>query len=141
MTTKETFTPGWQQRHVKRYVESNGDDGHIWEGVPTLLLTTTGRRSGQPRTTPLIYANDGDRYVIVASYGGAPEHPAWYVNLREKPEIEVQVKADRFQARARTAEGDEKARLWKVMAAIWPAYDNYQARTTREIPIVVLERL
>lgn len=141
MTTKETFAPGWQQRHVERYRESNGEDGHIWEGVPTLLLTTTGRRSGQPRTTPLIYAKDGDRYVVVASYGGAPKHPDWYVNLHEKPDLEVQVKADRFQAKAHTAEGDEKARLWKIMAAIWPAYDNYQAKTSREIPIVILERV
>ena len=80
--------PGWQQEHAKRYIATGGKDGHIWEGVPTLLLTTTGRRSGQTRTTPLIYGRDGDRYVVVASRGGAPAHPAWYENLTAQPEIQ-----------------------------------------------------
>ena len=78
--------PGWQQEHAKRYIATGGKDGHIWEGVATLLLTTTGRRSGQTRTTPLIYGRDGDRYVVVASRGGAPAHPAWYENLTAQPE-------------------------------------------------------
>ena len=95
--------PGWQQAHARRYIETGGKDGHIWEGVTTLLLTTTGRRSGQPRTTPLIYGKDGDRYVIVASRGGAPTHPGWYENLSAQPEVHVQVMADRFKGRARTA--------------------------------------
>ena len=132
--------PGWQQEHARRYMESGGKDGHIWEGVATLLLTTTGRRSGEPRTTPLIYGRDGDRYLVVGSRGGAPEHPGWYQNLAAHPEIQVQVMADRFKARARTATSAERAALWKTMAAIWPAYDEYQARTSREIPVVIIER-
>ena len=132
--------PGWQQEHARRYVESGGKDGHIWEGVTTLLLTTTGRRSGQARTTPLIYGRDGDRYMVVASRGGAPQHPAWYENLAARPEVTVQVMADRFKARARTASAAERPALWKTMAAIWPPYDEYQAKTSRTIPVVVLER-
>ena len=132
--------PGWQQEHARRYVATGGQDGHIWEGVPTLLLTTTGRHSGQSRTTPLIYGRDGERYVIVASRGGAPAHPAWYENLSAQPEVQLQVMADRFKARARTASAAERAKLWKTMAAIWPPYDEYQAKTTRQIPVVILER-
>ena len=132
--------PGWQQEHARRYVESGGKDGHIWEGVTTLLLTTTGRRSGQARTTPLIYGRDGDRYMVVASRGGAPQHPAWYENLAARPEVTVQVMADRFKARARTASAAERPALWKTMAAIWPPYDEYQAKTSRTIPVVILER-
>ncbi|HZP38677.1 MAG TPA: nitroreductase family deazaflavin-dependent oxidoreductase [Methylomirabilota bacterium] len=133
--------PGWQQEHARRYLATGGQDGHIWEGVPTLLLTTTGRRSGQARTTPLIYGRDGERYVIVASRGGAPAHPAWYENLSAEPEVHVQVLAERFKARARTASAAERPALWKTMAAIWPPYDEYQARTTRQIPVVLLERV
>ena len=132
--------PGWQQEHARRYVESGGKDGHIWESVTTLLLTTTGRRSGQARTTPLIYGRDGDRYMVVASRGGAPQHPAWYENLAARPEVTVQVMADRFKARARTASAAERPALWKTMAAIWPPYDEYQAKTSRTIPVVILER-
>ena len=126
--------------HVKVYQETNGADGHMWNGVPTLLLSTTGRKSGRQFTTPLIYGRDGDRYLIVGSRGGANEHPQWYLNLSANPDIEVQVLADRFKARARTAEGEEKARLWKTMTAVWPAYDEYQGRTKREIPLVIIER-
>jgi deazaflavin-dependent oxidoreductase (nitroreductase family) len=133
--------PGWQQEHARRYLATGGRDGHIWEGVTTLLLTTTGRRSGQSRTTPLIYGRDGERYVVVASRGGAPAHPAWYDNLVAQPAVQVQVMADRFTARARTATPAERPVLWKTMATIWPPYDDYQARTTREIPVVVLERV
>jgi deazaflavin-dependent oxidoreductase (nitroreductase family) len=132
--------PGWQQEHARRYIETNGEDGHIWNGVPTLLLTTTGKRTGNPYTTPLIYGEDNGRYIIVASRGGAPEHPQWYRNLVAHPEVSVQVKADRFQARARTATAEEKAALWPTMATIWPAYNDYQLRTTRDIPVVILER-
>lgn len=132
--------PGWQKEHAHRYLATGGQDGHIWEGVPTLLLTTTGRRSGEPRTTPLIYGRDGDRYLVVASRGGAPSHPAWYENLVAQPEVQVQVMADRFNARARTAAAAEKPALWKTMTSIWPAYDEYQQRTDRAIPVVVLER-
>jgi deazaflavin-dependent oxidoreductase (nitroreductase family) len=132
--------PGWQKAHMQRYLETGGRDGHIWEGVPTLLLTTRGRRSGEPRTTPLIYGRAGERYLVVASRGGAPTHPDWYQNLAADPEVQVQVMADRFKARARTASVAEKPALWKTMTSIWPPYDEYQARTTREIPVVILER-
>jgi deazaflavin-dependent oxidoreductase (nitroreductase family) len=132
--------PGWQREHARRYLETGGQDGHIWEGVPTLLLTTTGRRSGAARTTPLIYGRSGDRYLVVASRGGAPAHPSWYENLVARPEVQVQVMADRFKARARPATAAEKLALWRIMTAIWPAYQDYQARTTREIPVVIIER-
>ena len=131
--------PGWQQEHMRRYLASGGQDGHNWEGVTTLLLTTRGRRSGESRTTPLIYGRDGERYVIVASRGGAPKHPNWYENLAANPDVDVQVMADRFKARARTATAAEKPALWKTMTAIWPPYDEYQQRTPREIPVVILE--
>jgi deazaflavin-dependent oxidoreductase (nitroreductase family) len=127
--------------HVKRYIETDGEEGHDWRnGAPVLLLTTTGRRSGEQRTTPLIYGRHDEDYLIVASKGGAPEPPAWYLNLTDDPEVQLQVKADRFRARARTATADEKPELWQTMAEIWPDYDGYQTRTDREIPVVVLER-
>jgi deazaflavin-dependent oxidoreductase (nitroreductase family) len=129
------------QEHVERYRATDGAEGHDWQGTQTLLLTTTGRKSGEPRTTPLIYALEGESYAIVASKGGSDEPPAWYLNLSENPEVEVQVKADRFKARARTASAEEKPALWQKMAAEWPAYDEYQQRTDREIPVVVLERV
>ena len=129
----------WVQDHLHSYLRTNGEDGHIWSGVPTLLLTTTGRNSGKPYTTPLIYGRDGARYLIVASRGGAPQHPGWYRNLAKHPNVEVQVLADRFPAHAQTATPDEKSALWGIMTAIWPGYDEYQTRTTREIPVVVLE--
>jgi deazaflavin-dependent oxidoreductase (nitroreductase family) len=130
----------WVADHARRYVETNGEDGYIWQGVPTLVLTTKGRRSGKPRSTMLIFGQDGDRYVVVASKGGAPEHPLWYRNLQEDPEVLVQVRADRFHARARTATAEEKPALWKLMTEIWPAYDEYQEKTGRDIPVVILER-
>ena len=132
---------GWQAEHARRYVETSGEDGHLWRGVPTLLLTTTGHRSGEPYTTPLIYGEDNGRYIIVASKGGAPAHPQWYRNLIAQPEVGVQVGADRFRARARTASPEEKPVLWTLMTRIWPAYDEYQARTSRDIPVVILERI
>jgi deazaflavin-dependent oxidoreductase (nitroreductase family) len=129
------------QEHVKRYVETDGEVGHDWqEGVPVLILTTKGRRSGEQRPTPLIYGRHGDDYLVVASKGGAPEPPAWYRNLSEDHNVQVQVKADRFPAHARDATLEEKPELWRRMAEIWPAYDEYQGKTDREIPVVVLER-
>jgi len=126
--------------HVRRYRETGGEVGHIWkEGSTILLLTTTGRTTGNKTTTPLIYARDGDRYVIVASKGGAPRHPGWYENLRKTPEVEVQVLGDVFAARARTAEGEERERLWQTVNQVWPHYAEYAARTGRVIPVVVLE--
>ena len=115
--------------------------GHDWrDGVPTLILTTTGRRSGEQRPTPLIYGRHGDDYLVVASKGGAPEPPAWYLNLSEDPDVEVQVRADRFPARARTAPPPEKTERWRAMAENWDAYAEDQTKTDREIPVVVLER-
>lgn len=132
--------PLFGQEHVDRYRATDGAEGHEWNGTRTLLLTTTGRRSGEQRTTPLIYGRDGDSYVIVASKGGSSEPPAWYLNLSAEPEVEVQVLGDRFKARARTAGADEKPALWEKMVAEWPSYDEYQDKTEREIPVVVLER-
>jgi proline iminopeptidase len=127
--------------HVRRYRETGGEVGHIWrEGSTILLLTTTGRKSGELRTNPLIYAQDGDRYVIVASKGGAPEHPGWYRNLAKNPDVEVQVNDDVFPARARTVSGEERERLWRKANEVWSHYDEYARKTEREIPVVVLER-
>ncbi|MEU5550589.1 nitroreductase family deazaflavin-dependent oxidoreductase [Micromonospora sp. NPDC047793] len=132
----------WVAEHIDRYVETDGAEGHEWQpGVFTLLLTTRGRRSGALRRTALIYRRHGDAYVVVASQGGAPRHPAWYLNLLADPEPQVQVAAERFTARARTATAEEKARLWPDMVAVWPAYDDYQTKTDRDIPVVLLERL
>jgi deazaflavin-dependent oxidoreductase (nitroreductase family) len=132
---------GWVARHVRGYVETDGGKGHRRSGVNTLLLTTRGRTSGKLRRTALIYGEDGDRYLVVASKGGAKKHPSWYVNLVEHPEVQVQVGGDRFPAHARTATAEEKPRLWRVMTSIWPEYDRYQSKTDREIPVVILERL
>ena len=140
-TPKQAELPGWIADHLKRYLATNGADGHLWNGVQTLLLTTTGRKSGAKQQLPLIYGRDGAHYVIVASRGGAPDHPGWYKNLVAHPEVKLQVAADRFAARARTATGDERTRLWQVMTKIWPAYDEYQGKTSRQIPVVVLERV
>lgn len=138
--------PGYQQpdlglvgaEHIRRYRETGGEVGYIWNGVPTLLLTTKGKRSGQPRTSALIFGRDGDDYLVIASQGGAPTHPNWYLNLQADPEAEIQVRAERIPVVARTATPEEKPRLWKVMTDAWPNYDVYQSRTEREIPLVVL---
>lgn len=129
------------KEHVDRYRATDGQEGHDWEGTQTLLLTTTGRKSGEERTTPLIYAPYGDdAYMVVASKGGSDEPPAWYLNLSENPEVGVQVKGDRFKANARTASAEEKPKAWRTMVSEWPSYDEYQRKTDREIPVVVLER-
>ncbi len=140
MTASDATRPEWVQDHIDRYRASDGEDGHIWRGVPTLLLTTTGRQSGERITTPLIYGRSGDSYLIVASRGGAATHPHWYLNLRANSTVELQVAADRFTATARTATPEEKAGLWPIMTSIWPRYGEYQQRTERDIPLVVLER-
>ena len=140
MTTSESGKPPWVLEHLERYLSTDGEDGHIWRGTPTLLLTTTGRRSGREITTPLIYGEHDGRWIVVASRGGAPDHPLWYYNLSADPTVRVQVAADRFAATARTAGPDEKPALWRLMAGIYPPYDEYQARTEREIPVVILER-
>ena len=139
--------PKWIADHLQRYLDTDGADGHLWDSapvggpgpIPTLLLTTTGRRSGKPIVMPLIYGETGGNYVVVASKGGAPKHPGWYLNLAAHQDVEVQILARRFRATARTTSGAERATLWKQMAAIYPPYNDYQARTDREIPVVVLE--
>jgi len=126
--------------HVKRYEETDGAEGHEWQGTTALILTTTGRKSGQQRKSALIYQKFGDDYLIVASRGGADEPPLWYLNLEAQPEARVQVKGDKFKARARTATAAEKPAMWDVMTKAWPSYNDYQKKTGREIPVVVLER-
>jgi deazaflavin-dependent oxidoreductase (nitroreductase family) len=128
------------QRHVAAYRESDGERGYDWRGTTILLLTTKGRSSGEEHTTPLIHREDDGRWVIVASKGGAPDHPYWFKNLDADPEVTIQVKGDVVPARASVASGDERERLWRLMTEVWPAYDEYQERTDREIPVVVLER-
>ena len=129
------------QEHVERYQATDGEEGHLWrEGSTILLLTTYGRNTGNPTTTPLIYDLDGENPVIVASKGGAPEHPGWYLNILKNPHVNVQIKGEKFHAHPRTVEGEERERLWKQMNKMWPHYDEYQTKTDREIPVVVLER-
>jgi deazaflavin-dependent oxidoreductase (nitroreductase family) len=128
------------EEHTQAYRETGGEEGYHWRGTTILLLTTTGRVSGQERTTPLIYRDDGDAWVVVASKGGAPRHPDWYRNLEANPEAEIQVKRERIPVRAETAEGAERDRLWQRMTEVWPAYDRYQKKTEREIPVVVFRR-
>ena len=126
--------------HTRKYKETDGEVGHDWQGTQVLLLTTKGRKSGEPRELPLIYGTSGDDYLIVASKGGADTPPAWYLNLVAEPEVEVQVKGDRFKANAREATPDEKPEMWQTMTKEWPAYDAYQKKTERPIPVIVLER-
>ena len=127
--------------HVRVYRETGGKVGHGWKkGAKILLLTTKGRKTGEPRTAPLIYETDGDRYIIIASQGGAPEDPGWYRNLTKDPDVELQVWDEVFPARAHDAEGEERNRLWQLAAKQWPDYDEYVKRTDRTIPVVVLER-
>lgn len=126
--------------HVRQYRATDGQIGHEWNGARCLLLTTTGRRSGESRTHSLIYGSQGESCVVIASSGGAPRHPAWYLNLQAEPRVDVQVKADRFSATARTAEGKEREALWQLMTVSWPNYDEYTKRTDRVIPVVVLDR-
>jgi deazaflavin-dependent oxidoreductase (nitroreductase family) len=141
--------PDWIKNHISRYIASNGEDGYLWDAslgggkgmVPTLLLTTVGRKSGRVLTLPLIFGRSGDDYVIVASKGGAPAHPAWYLNLQANPQVQLQVKAEKFTALAHTAEEGERAALWPKMVEIYAPYADYQAKTERQIPVVVLKRV
>jgi deazaflavin-dependent oxidoreductase (nitroreductase family) len=132
---------GWVADHIRRYVETDGRDGHLYQEWPTLLLSTRGRKSGKLRRTALIYGQEGDRYLLVASNGGADSHPAWYLNLVEHPDVTVQVLADVFNARARTATNAEREPLWRNMASVFPLYDEYQRKAERQIPLVILERV
>lgn len=130
----------FQQEHIDRYEQTDGAEGHEWlPSVYTLIVTTTGRTSGQPRKFALIYRQVGQNYVVVASRGGADTHPNWYLNLLAHPEVGVQVGADRIAVRARTAEGVERQQLWNAMLEVFPTYAEYQANTARVLPVVVLE--
>ena len=125
--------------HVKVYRETNGETGYLWNGAPILLLTTKGRRSGEPRTIPIIFTQFGGSWVVIASKGGSPTHPAWYLNVVADPRVEVRVKGDRHEAVARTASSPERERIWAAALKTWPSFDIYQSRTTRVIPVVVLD--
>ncbi len=126
--------------HVRVYRESDGEHGYHWRGTTILLLTTRGRSSGEPRTTPLIHRTDGDRWIVVASKGGAPEHPGWYQNLKADPQASIQVLGEIVDVIATDAEGSERERLWDLMIEVWPQYTDYAARTDRQIPVVILSR-
>jgi deazaflavin-dependent oxidoreductase (nitroreductase family) len=126
--------------HVRVYRETDGERGYHWRGTTILLLSTEGRTSGEIRITPLIHRTDGERWVVVASKGGAPANPSWYENMLANPNAMIQVLGEEIPVRATTAEGEERARLWSLMCEVWPAYEDYQAHTDREIPVVVLTR-
>jgi len=138
--------PDWISDHLARYQATDGADGYLWDAslgggegmIPTLLLTTIGRKSGKDLTLPLIFGQDGPRYLIVASKGGAPEHPGWYLNLQAHPEVRLQVKAKKLEARAHTAGPEERPALWAKMVEIYAPYAQYQTKTDRQIPVVVL---
>lgn len=130
---------GWVAQHIEQYVRTEGEEGHRWRGRNTLLLTTRGRKTGRLRRTALIYGKDGDDYVVVASKGGARDHPSWYYNLVAEPRVTIQVGADVMEGTAGTATGEDRERLWKIMATGWPDYNDYQEKTDREIPVVVIE--
>jgi deazaflavin-dependent oxidoreductase (nitroreductase family) len=133
---------GWVTEHIREYVATDGRRGHRLSGWkdPTLLLVTRGRRSGKLRRTALAYGEHDGRYVIAASNGGARRHPDWYLNLVEDPAVQVQVGDDKFAARARDARAEERPALWRLMTSTGPALDDFQRKSGREIPIVILER-
>ncbi len=129
----------WIAEHVKQYVDSGGKEGHFWQpGVPTLLLTTRGKKSGTARRTALIYGKDGADYVVMASYAGAPAHPDWYFNLDADSEVVIQVGEEIMTGTARTVADADRERVWKVMTDIWPDYDEYATKTDRKIPLVAI---
>ena len=135
----ETRLPNWIEEHLRLYLESGGKEGHMWNGMPTLLLTTTGRQSQESKVLPLIYGKADEGYLVVASKGGHTHHPSWYLNLDANPEVEIQVGEDKMQGLARTSSGEERTKLWNFMCGVFPTYKDYQARTQREIPVVVIE--
>ena len=130
---------GWVKKHIQEYMATNGAHGHDWRGYPTLLLTTRGRKSGKLRRTALIYGRDGENIVLVASQGGSPKHPLWYLNLAHNAHVALQIRAEKLSGHARTATQEERPRLWQLMATIYAPYDEYQARAGREIPVVIVE--
>ncbi len=125
--------------HVRRYEETDGEVGYMWNGAPIAILTTTGRVTGKERKHALIFGRDGEDVLLVASKGGAPDHPHWYENLAADPKVKIQIKGDRYDGIARTASAEEKARLWPIMTEHWTHYDEYQERTDRDIPLVIVE--
>ena len=148
MTAKVNIgAPGWQETHLQVYLKTDGAEGHLVDftrgggspQTPCLILKTTGRHSGEAKYAPLIYGKDGDRFVVVASKGGAPKHPAWFLNLQAQPEVRFQVADKKYQGVARIAKGAERERLFDMMAGVFPSYRTYQSRTERTIPVVVLE--
>lgn len=144
---KDASESGWIAEHRAKYL-ADPKAGHLWDStfaggpgpLPTLLLTTRGAKSGQESVMPLLYGKVDGGYAIIASKGGAPKHPGWYHNLMKQGTVKVQVAEDVFEARTRIAAGDERARIWKQMAEMYPPFADYQAKTDREIPVVVLER-
>lgn len=130
----------WATRlHTSLYRATDGKVGGRMVGSPVLLLVTTGRKTGRERTTPLLYLEDGGRYVIVASNGGAATAPAWWLNLQANPEATVEVGGRKTRVRAREAEGEERARLWKMLVRMYGPYEGYKRKTDREIPVILLE--
>jgi deazaflavin-dependent oxidoreductase (nitroreductase family) len=138
MRLRETFIRTASQVNVRVYRWSKGQIGGHMGRAPVLLLTTRGRRSGKLRTTPLLYLRDGADVGVVASYGGSPRHPAWYVNLVAEPQVDVQIGGERFAATARTASPEEREQLWPKLVEMYGTYASYQAKTSREIPVVLL---
>lgn len=130
---------GFMQDHIRRYLATDGEDGHLMNGYPCLVLTTTGAKSGEKRQAAVIYGRHGNSYVVIASKGGSDTPPAWYVNLAASGKGHIQVKADKMDVTMRVAEGDEREQLWQMMAGIFPAYFEYQQKTARRIPVVVLD--
>ena len=131
----------FNQDLIAEYRANDGKVTGMFAGAPLLLLTTTGAKSGQLRTSPLVHTTDGDRLVVIASKGGAPTHPDWYHNLMANPEATVELGTDRFQVRASFPQGEERERLYNQQAAQMPNFAEYQKNTTRQIPVVVLERV
>ena len=131
----------WVAEHTRKYVETGGEDGYMWRGFPTVVLTTTGRKSGDLRRNALIHGKDGDDFILIASYGGRPTHPLWYLNLVADPSVTIQERADVVNGVAETVpEGEERDRLWDQMVSIFPPYAEYQAKTERRIPVVRVRR-
>jgi deazaflavin-dependent oxidoreductase (nitroreductase family) len=142
MSDERTYVPSpWKMSadHVERYLSSGGADGAEWNGIPCVILSTIGRRSGALRRTPVVRVVDGDRYLVVGSMGGAPKHPQWYFNVLEHPEVAIHDRAEVHELRARVAGDDEYDRLWKIAVDTYPEYGVYQTRTERRIPVVICE--
>jgi deazaflavin-dependent oxidoreductase (nitroreductase family) len=139
MTHYEPSRSKYVADHVERYLATDGADGAVFNGVPCIVLSTVGRKTGALRRCAVIRIKDGDRYLVVGSMGGAPKHPVWYLNLLADPDVTIQDRDEVHELRARPATGAERTALWAVATDVWPAYDDYQAKTDREIPLVICE--